>query len=88
MINWSKEYANINYCGYCIDITCPCNSSCFTTNSNKEKNRKDHLKRELEKSQKRTNDILNEIHKEKSFPCEGVYDYPGQCGLEQQCICE
>lgn len=63
MIDWSKERASKNYCGWCIDITCVCDGRCFTTGTKEElcKNRVDHLKTEIEKTKIRLNDLEHEL---------------------------
>lgn len=59
MIDWSKEYGSYNYCGYCIDITCACDGTCWS----EVLNRKDHLLKEIEKSKKRLKDLEEELEK-------------------------
>lgn len=70
MIDWKKERATKNYCGYCTDSPTGsvCCGSCFN-GSNKEKNRVDHILemlkiipqqiQELEKKQQEYKDSLN-----------------------------
>lgn len=61
-INWDKEYAHKNYCGWCIDVTCVCDGNCFSENHvGYEENRKDHLLREKEIVENRIEAINNEL---------------------------
>lgn len=51
MINWTKETARKNYCGWCDGHppSSPCNGTCFnpSINSNAMNNRQDHIQEEL-----------------------------------------
>lgn len=60
MIDWKKEIANVNYCGYCNSIISVCNGECWKDKNN----RRDHLIREFEKAIKRLDDIEREIRRE------------------------
>jgi hypothetical protein len=70
MINWKEEQSELNLCGYCIDYTCGCDGSCFTGNHNinkeeAESNKLIHLSREINKTEKRLKDLLEEHDKIK-----------------------
>ena len=61
MIDWKKEQAATNNCGYCIDHTCTCNGMCFNENHlnlDYKANRENHIKLELVKVYKRLADLL------------------------------
>lgn len=62
MIDWNKETANTNYCGYCIDFTCPCSGECFKDKRfDSEENKLHHVKWEIEKSNTRLKELKSEL---------------------------
>jgi hypothetical protein len=63
-IDWSKENSIKNYCGYCTNITCVCDGSCFKEEYiDFENNRKDHLKNEILRSKFRNQELNQELQK-------------------------
>ena len=70
MIDWKEERTKKNYCGYCIDITCVCDGSCFVGNHNiseeeAQKNRIDHLDLEIAKTEERLEELKQEYINKK-----------------------
>jgi hypothetical protein len=61
-IDWSKEISEINYCGYCIDITCVCNGYCFKENKNYLENKKSHIEIQIIKSKLRIKQLEQELN--------------------------
>jgi hypothetical protein len=64
MIDWTKEYSDKNYCGWCIGSppSANCNGTCFTDGKPQElENKIDHLKIEISKSKKRLHDLETEF---------------------------
>lgn len=62
MIDWSKERANLDYCGWCTGgPIASCDGGCL---KNEETHRRDHLKRERKKAYQRLKDIKEELKKD------------------------
>lgn len=65
MIDWTKEFSEKNYCGWCIGSppSANCDGRCFTEGKPEEilNNKVDHLKVEIEKSKKRLHNLETEL---------------------------